>query len=358
MTNGEGPRKACCTPARSAVDGAPGRGAADTRPQECATGGGRSNGDDGGMRAPGISQTPPLSALVVEPSAPRRPDNVRLVLIDVPGFRMGTDGDEGFAGDGEGPSRLVRCDPFRISATAVTNAEFAAFVTATGYRTEAERHGASFVFRGLALPEAVAAATATPVGMPWWLQMPGACWHRPEGPGSDIDARGDHPVVHVSWNDAIAYCRWAACRLPTEAEWECAARGGLEGRRYPWGDELTPGGEHRCNIWQGEFPSRNTVDDGYTGTAPVDAFTPNGHGLYNMAGNVWEWCADWFSPNYHRVTRAMNPIYLVPTGSRSMRGGSYLCHASYCNRYRVAARNANTPDSSMGNVGFRVAAGA
>jgi formylglycine-generating enzyme required for sulfatase activity len=166
----------------------------------------------------------------------------------------------------------------------------------------------------------------------------GATWRAPEGPGSDLDGRLDHPVVHVSWHDAVAYCAWSGKRLLTEAEWEYAARGGLVQKRYPWGDELTPGGRHMCNIWQGQFPVRNTAEDGYRGTAPVDAFEPNGFGLYNVSGNVWEWCAD-------------------PWGGdgRVMRGGSYMCHDSYCNRYRVAARTRNTADSSGGNLGFRCA---
>jgi formylglycine-generating enzyme required for sulfatase activity len=227
----------------------------------------------------------------------------------------------------------------------VTVADFAAFVRATGHRTTAERVGWSFVFAGLLAGDAP--PTRAIAGAPWWRQVFGADWAHPEGPGSGVAERQDHPVVHVSRDDADAYCAWAGVRLPTEAEWEYAARGGLEGARYPWGDDLHPGGEHRCNIWQGEFPSRNTAEDGWAGTCPVDAFAPNGFGLFNVAGNAWEWTADPFLP------RAEGP-----DGAAAMRGGSHLCHVSYCERYRVAARTGSTPDSSSGNVGFRVAANA
>ena len=255
--------------------------------------------------------------------------------------------------DGEGPVHRVQLAAFELAPHAVTNTEFGRFAEATGYRTEAERFGWSFVFGGLLpddFPETRAVAAA-----PWWRQVEGASWRRPEGPQSSIGRRGDHPVVHVSWNDALAFCAWAGARLPTEAEWEYAARGGLEGRTYPWGDELEPGGEHRMNVWQGVFPNHNTLDDGYLGTAPVDAYAPNGYGLHNMTGNVWEWCADWFDPHAYARDRPDNPQG-PPSGThRVSRGGSYLCHASYCRRYRVAARNALTPDSSTGNTGFRCA---
>ena len=281
-------------------------------------------------------------------------------LVPLPGgvFLMGTDDPEGCPADGEGPVRRVTLRPFAVARTAVTNAQFAAFVAATGYQTEAERFGWSFVFH-LFVPRSKRIALVGSAGpAPWWLAVRGACWRAPEGPGSSTKGRRDHPVVHVSWHDAAAYCAWVGVRLPTEAEWEYAARGGLEQARYPWGDELTPGGKHRMNIWQGEFPARNTAADGHAGTAPVTAYKPNGHGLYNPTGNVWEWCADWFSPDHHRDGPREDPAG-PPTGqARVIRGGSYLCHRSYCNRYRLAARSANTPDSATGNTGFRVAADA
>ncbi|HEU5011707.1 MAG TPA: formylglycine-generating enzyme family protein [Roseiflexaceae bacterium] len=274
-----------------------------------------------------------------------------MVLLPGGAFLMGTDEAAGYPADGEGPVRRVQIRPFWIDVTTVTNAQFAAFVEATGYRTEAERFGWSFVFAGL-LPDD-APLTRSVAQTPWWRQVHGADWCHPEGPHSSMTDRMDHPVIHVSWNDALAYCQWAGKRLPTEAEWEYAARGGLDQQRYPWGDELTPNGEHRMNVWQGTFPTENTQEDGYFGTAPANAFPPNGYGLYNMTGNVWEWCQDWFSATFHRTTRRANPIGPRTGTHKVMRGGSYLCHASYCFRYRVAARSANTPDSSTGNLGFR-----
>lgn len=258
-------------------------------------------------------------------------------MVQLPGgpFLMGST-DTTFPADAEGPVREVVVPPFWVDVHAVTNTDFARFVAATGYRTEAERFGWSFVFYQFLAAEhpptrGVAAA-------PWWREVHGATWHSPEGPGSDVAGRGDHPVVHVSWNDAAAYAAWIGKRLPTEAEWEYAARGGLEQKLFPWGDELTPGGEHRCNVWQGEFPHHDAGEDGFRGTCPVDSYRPNGYGLYNLAGNCWEWCADeWGS-------------------SKVMKGGSYLCHASYCNRYRVAARTQSSADSSTGHAGFRLVA--
>lgn len=300
------------------------------------------------------AKQPKIALPVLASLAQAEPDLTKMKLISGGTFDMGSDSPDGFPADGEGPVRKVAVDDFYIAPHAVTNTEFARFVEHTGYVTEAERFGWSYVFHLFA--SEAATTGGAPQGAPWWLAINGACWSKPEGPDSTIADRMDHPVVHISWNDAHAYCVWAGVRLPTEAEWEFAARGGLERKTYPWGDLLKPDGEHRCNIWQGRFPVKNNASDGYVGTAPVHAFAPNGYGLYNMVGNVWEWCQDWFSPAYHVQTDSVNPRYEKGTGRRSMRGGSYLCHRSYCNRYRVAARSSNTPDSSTGNCGFRVAA--
>ncbi len=280
-------------------------------------------------------------------------DTSGMLLLPGGSFAMGTEDKGGFPADGEGPVRTVTLDPFWIDPVAVTHEAFAQFVHQTNYKTEAERFGWSFVFAG-DLPESMPVETLQSVsGAPWWKRVHGANWQHPEGPGSNIAGRENHPAVHVSWNDAAAYAAWAGKRLPTEAEWEFAARGGLHGATYPWGDELLPGGEHRCNIWQGEFPTRNTGEDGFRSTAPVDSFLPNGYGAYNMVGNVWEWCGDWFSRDWHLSSTRTNPQGPSAGSGRVMRGGSYLCHASYCNRYRVAARSSNTPDSSTTNIGFR-----
>jgi sulfatase modifying factor 1 len=291
-------------------------------------------------------------------SAVPAPSTITSGMVRLTGgsFLMGTEDEEGFPSDGEGPIREVVVKPFYIDPYAVTNEQFTAFVRDTGYQTEAETFGWSFVFH-LLVPKSVAGTvTRVPQQTPWWFTVEGANWAQPEGPGTDVIDRGNHPVVHVSWNDAAAYCTWAGKRLPTEAEWEYAARGGLIGKRYPWGDLLKLEGKHMCNIWQGKFPEKNNASDGYIGTCPVDAFEPNGYGLYNVAGNVWEWCADWFHPTFHRQANRLEPKGPPSGTSRVMRGGSYLCHKSYCNRYRVAARSQNTPDSSTGNAGFRCAA--
>lgn len=258
---------------------------------------------------------------------------------------MGNDGADANPGDREGPTRRVALDAYAIGATAVTNAEFAAFVRATGHVTDAERLGRSSVYY-LQMPSGgERPARESIAGLPWWLAVADASWQRPEGAGSNVRERAGHPVVHVSWRDAAAYAAWAGARLPSEAEWERAARGGLEGRRYAWGDALLDAdGVPRCNVFRGMFP--NAPAPGWD-PRPVDASSgePNGFGLHHVCGNVWEWCADPFAAG---AAHAGAP--------RALRGGSFLCHDSWCNRYRVAARTGHTPDTSASNIGFRVVA--
>ncbi len=270
-------------------------------------------------------------------------------------FLMGNDRDYGFPADGEGPVHKVTINPFWIDACTVTNEQFNAFVNATGYKTEAEEFGWSFVFAGHLTPAQQAKSVREVVqGSEWWCRMDGASWRHPEGPKTNIKQRWSHPVVQVSWHDAAAYAAWSGKRLPTEAEWEFAARGGQPpGNRFPWGDELEPGGRHLMNVWQGKFPVHNTMADGHYGPAPAKSYRANAYGLYQMTGNVWEWCWDWFDPEYYNRSSAENPTGPQIGERRVMRGGSYLCHASYCNRYRVDSRSANTPDSATTNLGFR-----
>ena len=287
---------------------------------------------------------------VVRQSSP--PISILTASIPAGTFAMGNPRDDGYPADGEGPVHEVTLPAYRMAITTVTNAQFASFIAATGYVTEAERFGWSFVFAGL-LPDTFA-PTSGVAAAPWWRQVYGASWSHPEGPASSVEARSDHPVVHVSWNDALAFCTWSGTRLPTEAEWEYAARAGRSQSPFWWGHELTPAGKHRMNVWQGKFPMHNSGADGYRATAPVTSFVPNPWGLYNMTGNAWEWCADWFDPTYYRTSPTHAPAGPATGTARVMRGGSYLCHRSYCNRYRVDSRSANTPDSSTGNIGFRV----
>jgi sulfatase modifying factor 1 len=278
-----------------------------------------------------------------------------LVDLEPGSFVMGDESVWAYPGDGEGPAHEVSLAGFAIDRYAVTNLAFASFVEATGYVSDAERSGWSFVFVGF-LPEDFPDTRAV-IGAEWWRQVFGADWRHPNGPQSTIEDRLEHPVVHVSWHDAQAYCAWSGARLPTEAEWEYAARAGTHSP-FPWGDELEPGGEHRMNVFQGHFPSGNTCADGFAGTAPVDAFSPNDFGLYNMTGNVWEWCADWYDAGYYAHSPQYEPRGPGVGTHRVMRGGSYLCHRSYCRRYRVSARLGSEPGSSTGNLGFRVAADA
>jgi formylglycine-generating enzyme required for sulfatase activity len=291
-------------------------------------------------------------------------------MVWIPGgaFWMGSD-DPHFR-DAQ-PVHRVFVDGFWMDETEVTNEQFARFVRERGYVTVAERRPDAKDYPGVPPDKLVAGSVVfTPPGREipldnpyaWWRYVPGADWRHPEGPGSSLRGRETHPVVHVSWTDAVAYAKWAGGRLPTEAEWELAARGGLDRGRYVWGDQQTPGGRWPANVWQGRFPGENTAADGARGTAPVRSYPPNGYGLYDMAGNVWEWCADWYRPDAFTSTPARNPQ--GPTSSfdpsepgvpkRVQKGGSYLCSDLYCARYVPGARGKGAPDTGASNVGFRL----
>jgi formylglycine-generating enzyme len=269
----------------------------------------------------------------------------------------------------ERPAHRVTVDGFWMDAHPVTAADFRRFVEATSYVTVAERTPDPAAYPGVDPALLVSgslvfrrAPRPVPLDTPqrWWKYVPGASWREPEGPGSSLAGRDDHPVTQVAYEDAEAYARWAGAELPTEAEWEFAARGGLEGARYVWGDEFAPGGRLMANTWQGEFPWQNLGADGFEGTSPVGAFAPNGYGLYDMAGNVWEWTADVFAPHAAAVGKGCciprNPR-MGATGagipSRVLKGGSHLCAPNYCLRYRPAARSAQAVDSSACHIGFR-----
>jgi formylglycine-generating enzyme required for sulfatase activity len=303
-------------------------------------------------------------------------------MVWIPGgeFTMGTDSELGWPD--ERPAHRVRVDGFFMDETDVTNAQFREFVEATGYVTTAEKPpdeeeimrqvppGTPRPPKEKLVPGSlVFTPTSGPVGLQdfsqWWRWTPGADWKHPEGPDSDIDGKDDHPVVHVSWDDAVAYAKWAGKRLPTEAEWEFAARGGLDNKPYVWGDDPPADTNIRANIWQGHFPYENTAKDGYLRTSPVKAFPPNGYGLYDMSGNVWQWCSDWYDRELYRK-RAGKGVTANPKGpdrsldpqrpfmpQRVQRGGSFLCHDSYCSRYRPSARHGCSYDSGMSHVGFR-----
>ncbi len=264
---------------------------------------------------------------------------------------MGTANPE-LAMDGEGPLRRAKVAPFLLGATTVTNAQFHDFVTATGYVTEAERFGWSFVFWSR-VPEAVGATQAV-MGAEWWRRVEGATWRAIDGPGTEAAWDPDHPVVQLSWSDAAAYAAWVGGRLPSEAEWEHAARGGLGDVPFPWGTDEPDDTNHMpCNIWQGRFPENNTGADGYATTAPSRSFAPNGYGLYNMCGNVWEWSGDPFK--IRSLKKQAKVRMREMRGYKLSKGGSFLCHRSYCYRYRIAARIGNSPDSSTPHQGMRVA---
>lgn len=269
-------------------------------------------------------------------------------------FMMGTNKPV-FVADGEGPERKVEISSFYMDVHEVSNAEFELFVNSTGYVTEAEKFGNSFVMENYLSKQTLDNVTDSVMAAPWWLSVNGANWKLPEGNDSTIRDRMDHPVLHVSWNDAVAFCKWSGKRLPTEAEWEYACKGSLNQRLFPWGNKENPYNKHWMNIWHGEFPKHNTGDDGYVGTNSVTMFPEqNKFKLKNIIGNVWEWTSDWW--NVRHSTDFQKDPKGPPEGSdRVKKGGSFLCHKSYCYRYRCAARSQNTPDSSASNLGFRCA---
>lgn len=319
----------------------------------------------------------------VRPLAPRTPATPPAIEIDrtrlrwIPGgrFRMGSD--RHYAE--EAPAHDVRVDGFWMDMHAVTNADYAAFVAATGYVTLAERPLDPRDYPGaqadLLKPGAVVfRPTSGPVDLRdyrnWWSYVPGTHWRRPEGPDSTIVGREDHPVVHIAYEDALAFAKWAGKDLPTEAEWEFAARGGLDGAEYCWGDEFVPGGRHMANTWQGRFPWENLEEDGFSRSSPVGSFPANGYGLFDMAGNVWEWTCDWFvaghaadadkpccapsNPRGGRREASYDPAMPdVRIPRKVVKGGSFLCAPNYCLRYRPAARHAQTVDTAIAHLGFR-----
>lgn len=249
--------------------------------------------------------------------------------------------------DGEGPVREAALSRYFIAPTAVSNEEFAEFVKATGYVCDAKRNGGSFVFSMDAIEGGDRLQHA-----PWWQFVNDVDWSNPAGDGSVPIP--DHPVIHVSHNDACVYASWLGCSLPTEAQWEFAARGRLQAKPYPWGDALLLDGQHRCNIWQGEFPNHNSREDGFEGIAPVASFSPNNYGLYNMTGNTWEWCADRFS-RLHSPKPCIDPVGPLSGNRFVLKGGSFLCHDSYCSRYRTSSRTANVATATAANISFRLA---
>jgi formylglycine-generating enzyme required for sulfatase activity len=329
------------------------------------------------MKVPSRFAAADSGTINIQPSG----DSSTAGMVYIPGgtFDMGGDNDQAAAD--EYPKHKVTVSPFYMDATEVTNAQFRKFVEATKYITTAERKPdweevKKTVPPGTPKPDesllVAASLVFTPTDGPvdlnnfsaWWKWVPGANWKHPEGPGSSIEGKDNYPVVQVSWDDAIAYCKWAGKRLPTEAEWEFAARGGLVNAIYSWGNEPVNSGKPKCNSWEGKFPYFNEKKDGYAALAPVKGFAPNGYGLYDMSGNVWEWCNDWFDYNYYSTLKGKTT--LNPQGStksydpedlyspkKSLRGGSFLCNDSYCSGYRAARRMKSSPDTGLEHTGFR-----
>jgi formylglycine-generating enzyme required for sulfatase activity len=295
-------------------------------------------------------------------------------MVWIPGGQFWMGSDDSHMPDTK-PWHRVYVDGYWIDRTEVTNEQFARFVKATGYVTVAERKPRAEDYPA-APPENLIAGSVVfsppthPVNLnnryQWWSYAAGANWRHPEGPASDIQNRMSHPVVHIAYDDAVAYCNWAGKRLPTEAEFEFASRGGLDRKRYIWGDEFMPGGKHMANTFQGSFPGTNTAEDGYSGTAPVGSFPANGYGLFDMAGNVWEWTADWYRADYYQTLAASGEIAVNPAGpadsfdpgepgvaKRVQRGGSFLCTDQYCSRYIAGGRGKGEPDTGTSHLGFR-----
>lgn len=337
-------QSACCGPAREDGQGTPSGSSGGPLLQ-----GGAEDGSSAGSlvgkagvsvsaEGPGAEGREATAAppVLLEKLAGQAPDQLALVGLAGGTFLMGSEDRQAYSEDWEGPVRPVEVAPFGIGSTTVTVAQFAVFVLASGHRTDAEIFGDSLVFEGLVV-ENLRDELPSVAAAPWWKLMPGATWFSPEGRDSTVHGREDHPVTHVSQRDAQAYAQWAGVRLPEEAEWEFAARGGLVQQPYPWGAERDVAGTRRMNIFPGDFPH---APAGAVGTVPARSFEPNGYGLYNTTGNVWEWTAGVFAPGDER------PV---------MRGGSYMCHESYCQRYRTSARSASTEDTSLGHTGFRVA---
>lgn len=312
----------------------------------------------------------PLAGTAEVPDTAPAPD---MVWIAAGSFRMGSDTDY----PEEAPVHPVALDGFWIDRTPVTNRDFHRFIAATAYVTEAERVPDPQDYPGadpaLLVPGSLVFMPPGRPGDPedwtrWWSFVPGAHWRQPQGPGSGLEGLEDHPVVHVSHGDALAYALWCGKALPTEAEWEFAARGGRDGTRFPWGEDLAPGGIHRANTWQGRFPMENLGEDGHVGTSPVLSYPPNGYGLFDMIGNVWEWTDDWYRPRHAapaakacclpRNPRGGTPEEsLDPTAPalprKVLKGGSHLCAPTYCRRYRPAARQPQTIDTASVHIGFR-----